>query len=280
MDRSSYFVRIGALTTAISAIVTFAVGYYIEWRGFTDLLWSAIGVELLSILSVVFLYTTPNDDSIASSSSTFIETRQLKSSNRLLSFKGYDLLSCHNQSRQQSIHVTLVLCAYIFYFFALSSLSTLLWYLLSTPFCWTSKDLGNFSSLSLILTAILSIIGMKIFQCAKLHDALICVFGHLCFFGYALSIAFAKYSWQLYVSLLMYSFSSYQASLTVPMLTKWLNVDKRSQAYTLVTIINTIMLALGSSMFNWIYARTVSYEKNFTLLLASGLSLIPGLLNL
>jgi len=156
----------------------------------------------------------------------------------------------------------------------------LLWYLLGAPFCWSSKDLGNFSAISLITTAIFSVLGMKLLTYCGANDALICVLGHICLLGYSLWIALAKYSWQLYLALLIHPFSGYQSALTISMISKWLEVHERSNAFTLVTEINTIILSFGSSFFNWIFARTVTYQKNAALLFASGLCIVPLILNM
>jgi hypothetical protein len=159
-------------------------------------------------------------------------------------------------------------------------MAPVLWYLLGTPFCWSSKEIGNFSAISLISTAIFSVLGMKLMNYFGGNDAIICAFGHICLFGYLLWIALAKYSWQLFLALLINPFAYYQNALTVSMVSKWLEVHERNHAFTLVTEINTIILSFGSSFFNWVYARTVTYQKNFTLLLGSGLCIIPLILNL
>ncbi|CAF4569163.1 unnamed protein product, partial [Rotaria magnacalcarata] len=39
--------------TGVSAVGIFAIGYYIDWRGFTDLCWIGLGLEVLSILVVL-----------------------------------------------------------------------------------------------------------------------------------------------------------------------------------------------------------------------------------
>ena len=289
-ERSSYFVRIGAVTTALSAVVTFAIGYYIQWRGFTDLFWIAIGIEFLSILSVLFLLKS---SSSSPSPATIDETTSLlstaSSNDTNVEIKRPFLMNCfaictiftfNARTRKKSICILLTLIAYVFHLLALSSMSPSLWYFLGSPFCWTSKDLGNFSALSLIATAIFSVLGMKIFTYWGTDDAIICAIGHICFLGYALWIALVKYSWQLYLALTIYPFTGYQSALTVPMISKWLEVHERSNIYTLITEVNTIILAFGSSFFNWVYAQTVAHQKNFTLLFASGISLIPILLNL
>ncbi|CAF0849540.1 unnamed protein product [Adineta steineri] len=289
-ERSSRFVRLGALATSLSAISLFIIGYYIHWRGFTDLFWMAIGFEVLSILVVIF-YAKPS----RSSTTTIDETTSLLSSNnnndnvditiptRSICNSCFDMCTIFNfthNSRKKTINLILIIICYIFHLLATTSLSPLIWYLLGAPFCWSSEDLGNFSAISLISTAIFSVLGMKLFSYCGANDALICALGHICFFGYSLWIALAKYSWQLYLALLINPFSVYQNVLTVSMISKLLEPHERHNAFTLITEINTIILAFGSSLFNWMYARTVIYQKNFTLLFASGLCVIPFILNM
>ena len=42
--------------TGLSAIGTFAIGYYIAWRGFTDLYWIAFILQFISIFIVIFFF--------------------------------------------------------------------------------------------------------------------------------------------------------------------------------------------------------------------------------
>jgi hypothetical protein len=83
----------------------------------------------------------------------------------------------------------------------------------------------------------------------------------------------------MYASLLLSSFSGYQNFLTLSMISKWLEPCERTNAFTLVTEIHTIVKVVGYLFFNWVYARTVIDYKNFTFLLAAGLGIIPLLLN-
>ncbi len=289
--RSSRFVRLGAMTTALSAVVTFGIGYYIQWRGFTDLFWMAIGLEFLSIFVVIFLLKSPVNSFLSIDETTSLLSPPL-SNNENVEIKKSLISNCYHcfdictifsfkqRTRKKSISLILIIISYIFHLLSLSAMAPLLWYLLGTPFCWSSKDLGNFSAISLISTAIFSVLGMKILTYFGANDAIICAIGHICFFGYSLWIALAKYSWQLFLALSINPFSGYQSALTVSMISKWLEVNERNNIFTLITEINTIILAFGSSFFNWVYARTVTHQKNFTLLFASGLCVIPFILNL
>lgn len=287
-DRSSRFVRLNAITTALSAISAFGIGYYIQWRGFTDLFWAAIGVEFLSILVVIiFLKPTnivePVNETTALLSSSNDVNVSFKTSTMSKFYRCFDICTVvclPHQPKMKSISLVLILVSYIFHNLVLTAMSPLLWYLLGAPFCWTSKDLGEFSAVSLISMAIFSVLGMKLLNSIGANDAIICSLSHICFLAYALWISFAQYSWQLYLSLLINPFSGYQNTLTVPMISKLLGPQECSNIVTLITEINTIILAFGNSLFNWVYARTVVYQNNFTFLVASGLCLIPAILNL
>ncbi|CAF4134129.1 unnamed protein product, partial [Adineta steineri] len=60
----------------------------------------------------------------------------------------------------------------------------------------------------------------------------------------------------------------------------WLEPHERSSAFTFFTELNAVMYALGSSFFNWFYARTVVYYRGTTLLFAASLAIIPFILNI
>jgi hypothetical protein len=283
--RSTYFVRLSAINTGQSALVTFASGYYIQWRGFTDLFWMAIGIEILSMLIVICFYQSTNSrasidetTSLLSTNDIHVERQTSNVNDASQCFQLCTLFNLRTYTRDKSISLILTLNAYGFHLLALSAMSTLLWTLLDAPFCWTSEDLGNYSATSLISTAILSVVGMQFLTRCGADDALISAFGHVCSFSYALCIALVQYNWQLYLALLINPFSTYQSILIIPMVSKLLAVHDRSHVFTLITEINTIILAFGSSLFNWIYARTVTYEKNFTFLLACSLSCVSFVL--
>ena len=291
-ERSSRFVGIGAVSTALSAAVTFGIGYYIQWRGFTDLFWMAIGLEALSMVTVLFT-PKPTHPAVPAATAPIDETTSLLSANHADVnirtppstrycygiFDMCSLFSFKQGSPKKTLNIIVIIAAYVFHLLAVSSMAPILWYLLGAPFCWTSADLGNFSAVSLITTAIFSVLGMKVLNWCGANDALICAVSHVCFFAYALWMAFSEHSWQLYLALLVNPFSGYQGALTISMLSKFLDVQERSNVFTVVTEINTIILAFGGSFFNWVYARTVMRQKNLTLLISSGLCVVPFVLN-
>ena len=285
-NRSSRFVLFEAITTGVNAIVTFGIGYYIKWRGFTDLYWISLSLEILSIAIVIFFIkkSRPSiDASLFSSSSS--ENIQIKKAH---SFKSYckdcfvifTVFGFQNRSRRKSISLLLTLFAYIFYLLAYSVYSSFLWYLLNVPFCWSSEDIGNYTAITSISCAILSLLGMKVLTRIGANDIVICTIGHLCYATASLCNAFAKQSWHLYAGLITFPFADYQNSLTFPLISKWLEPHERIHAFTFVTEVNTIVTSFGDSFFNWIYARTVGNYQNFTLLMSVGFSLVGFIINL
>jgi MFS family permease len=289
-DRSSRFVLFEAITTAVSAVVTFGIGYYINWRGFTDLYWISLGLQILSIVIVIFFFKnsshtiTENTPLLSSPVQNNVDI-QIKESHSLKT-KCKDCLiifkvfSFQNRSRTKSISLLLTLFAYIFYLLAYSTYSSFLWYVLDTPFCWSSENYGNYTALALIFSAVFSFLGMKLFTRIGMNDAIICTLSHLFFTASSLWIAFAKYSWQLYAGLLISPYADYQNSLTLPMMSKWLEPHERNHAFTFVAEVNTIITTFGNSIFNWVYAQTVAHFRNFTLLLAASFSIISFILNM
>jgi len=120
---------------------------------------------------------------------------------------------------------------------------------------------------------------MKFFIYTRYSDAAICCISHIFFIISTLWVSQAYYNWQLYLGLLIAPFTSYQGSLTYSIISKWLEPNEINHAYTFVTEINTILNVFGNSFFNYLYSITVSYSRNFTILLASGLGIIPFILN-
>jgi hypothetical protein len=282
------------MTTSLSAITTFGIGYYIEWRGFTDLFWIGLGLQLLSIL-IIFLFfkspTTPvitpllsdETNSLLPSSICTVNVGIREGSSMTRFSYCFDILKIfryNNRPRKKFVCLLLTLFAYVFCLFASSWVAPYIWYLLGTPFCWSSKDIGNYGAFASIIYAVFSILGMKLLTCVGASDALICAISHIFFSVFLLSIAFAQHSWQLYVGLLISPFSQYQTTLTLPMISKLLESNEREIGFTLIAEIKIVITSFGSSFFNWIYERTVISQKNFSMLLASGLSLVPLILNM
>ncbi|CAF1005937.1 unnamed protein product [Rotaria magnacalcarata] len=283
-ERSSHFVVFGAISMIVSAVGTFIIGYYIAWNGFTDLYWIALILQLISIFVVIFFlkpdkhhYKSLLSDSNTLPNSTDIQISELHYTSCLDLCK---LFGFKTHSHKKSISLLLILVAYASYSFICTAFIVLLLYLLNAPFCWTSKHIGNYSAVALISFGTFSVLGMKILTKLGACDIVICIISHIFFCLASFWLAFAQYDWQMYIGLILTSFSGYQNLLTLSMISKWLEPHERTNVFTLVTEINTIMKVVGYCFFNWVYARTVVNYKNFTFLLASFLSMIPLLLNI
>lgn len=285
-DLSSRFVRLGAIQTGLSAIGTFLIGYYIEWRGYADLCWMGLGLDIISILIVIFCIKSSSSDSMINEQTPLLisanqdEFKELSSSRCCHFFQVCTVLHSNQRTSKKSISLLLTLLSNIFYTLASSTFAPFLWFLLNAPFCWTSRDIGNYSALAAISYAILSVLGMQALTQAGASDAIICLISHLFFCASSMWLAFARHNWELYAGLFISAFSGYQGSLTTSMMSKWLEPYERTNAFTLVTEINTIMTAFGSTFFTWVYARTVNNYRNLTLLIGAGLCIIPCILNL
>ena len=283
-DLSSRFVRLAAIQTGISAIATFAIGYYISWRGYTDLYWIGVGTQILSILTVICGIrsspTTSDERTPLLTPANDEEFKELSSNSCSHFFQVCTVFRPNRRTSKKSVSLFLTLFATIFYNFASATFAPFLWFLLNAPFCWTSQEIGNYSALAAISYAVLSVLGMQALTTAGTSDAIICFISHLFFFSSTLWTAFARHDWELYAGLVVSAFSGYQGSLTMSMMSKCLEPHERANAFTFVTEINTIIYAVGTAFFNWVYARTVMNYRNFTLLLGAGFCIVPAILNL
>jgi hypothetical protein len=179
----------------------------------------------------------------------------------------------NQRSQRKSTSLLLTLFANLFYTLASSTFAPFLWFLLNAPFCWTSRDIGIYSAVGSISYAIFSVLGM--YALTNAGDI-----SHLFFLSSSIWLAFAHYKWELYAGSLLSAFSGYQGSLTMSMMTQWLAPHERTNAFTFVTEIQTIINTFGTTFFNWVYARTVVNYRNFTLLLCAGICVIPFILNM
>ncbi|CAF4177714.1 unnamed protein product [Rotaria sp. Silwood2] len=291
-ERSSRFVLLGAITTSLSAVASFVIGYYIAWRGFTDLFWVALVLQLFSIV-VALRFIKPSHFIVETSATLECRNHCIASSVNTNNvhirepskvwtefFEVFTVFAFNRRSRKKSISLYVTLMAFAFYTFASSSMAVFLWYLLSVPFCWSSKEIGNYSALSSIASAILRVLGIEALTRLGASDPLICVISHILFCASTIWTAFAQHNWAMYATLSINPFTTYQGSLTWSMISKWLEPHERSHAFTFVTETHVIMIAAGGSFFNWIYARTVVHNRSFTFLLAAGLNSVPFILNI
>jgi hypothetical protein len=67
--------------------------------------------------------------------------------------------------------------------------------------------------------------------------------------------------------------------LIYSIISKWLEPNEINIAFTCITEVTTILNIFGNSIFNYLYSITVSYSRNFTLLVAAGLAIVPLILN-
>jgi hypothetical protein len=286
--RSSRTVLIFGMTTSVGAGASFGIGHYIAWRGFIDLFWIALILQLLSII-ITFRYIKSSHFKLQTKEISETATCLLLESNSDIKesssawthlFQVFTVFAFNHRSQKKSISIYLTVFSYALHIFIDSSSAAFLWYLLNVPFCWSSPDIGNYTAVSAIASAVFTVLGMQILTRIGVSDPFICAIGYICFSTSTIWIAFAQHNWQMYAALVINSFSNYQGSLTWSMLSKWLEPHERSNAFTFVTELNAIMNALGSSFFNWFYARTVVYHRSATLLFAASLTIIPFILNM
>ncbi|CAF1380772.1 unnamed protein product [Didymodactylos carnosus] len=107
--RSSRFVRLGALSTIASAVACVSIGYWIEYRGYRDLYWMALFLQLLCI-GIIILF-------MKQQSSTVNSTTTTAASNQRLS----DIITVFHsdtRTRKKSLSLYLTLFAYVFHVIA------------------------------------------------------------------------------------------------------------------------------------------------------------------
>ena len=283
-ERSSLFVRIQAMQTGLAAVATFIIGYYISWRGFNDLYWMALIIEVVSIIIVIVYFKSEeraNVDERRSLLSTGTDEVEIVDSPKCSRFwEVLTIFRANRRSKKKQLSLLLTLSSSTVSGLAVAGFAPFLWLLLSAPFCWSSKGVGNFSAVNAITTAVLSLLGMQFLTYLGAHDAIICAISQV-FFGLgSLWVAFAQHTWQLYVGLLINAFSGYQDALTTSMVSKCLEPHERSHAFILMTELNTIVNKVGSALFNGIYSRTAATHRTLTFFIAAGLSVVPLVLNM
>lgn len=145
-ERTWKFLRIGVICTAVNAIASLLIGFWIDYRGFIDLYWTALFVQLLTII-LVYYYMKPESLSpvLTNNSHDYINNNN---NNTNINSKYKQLVQIctvfspryTHRSRKRSISLIITLIAFIFH--CLASLAfgvPFLWFQLNYPFCLTGK---------------------------------------------------------------------------------------------------------------------------------------------
>lgn len=138
-ERTSRFLWISTLCTAVSAIASLLIGFWIEYRGFLDLYWTALFVQLLTIIIVHYCMRPQSLPPVSTSS-----IRDIKNSKYEQLIQICTVFSPKHtyRSRKRSISLIITLIAFIFHCLAsLAFVVPFLWFQLNYPFCWSGKFL-------------------------------------------------------------------------------------------------------------------------------------------
>ncbi|CAF0728906.1 unnamed protein product [Adineta ricciae] len=279
-ERTSKFLYIGVVCTAVGAFISLVIGFWIEYRGFIDLYWTALFLQLLTIFIVYRYMKSDSFVPVLSNNSSHYKKKIDSKCSQLIEICTVFTPRHTYRSRKRSLSLIITLIAFIFHILASLAFSVpFLWFQLNYPFCWSAKEIGYYNTVSSIIWCIGSVVGLKFLTYTRYSDAVICCISHIFFVMSALWTSQAYYNWQLYAGLLISPFTSYQGSLTYSIISKWLEPSEINSAYTFITEISTILNVFGNSFFNYLYSVTVSRSRNFLILVAAGLGLIPLVLN-
>ncbi len=143
-ERTSKFLRIGAICTAVGAIASLLIGFWIEYRGFIDLYWTALLIQLLTIV-VVHHYMKPQSllPVVSQNPHNYSKNTNTNSKcNQLIEICTVFTPRRTYRTRKRSLSLIITMIAFIFH--CLASLAfgvPFLWFQLNSPFCWSGKFL-------------------------------------------------------------------------------------------------------------------------------------------
>ena len=138
-ERTWKFLRIGAICTAVNAIVSLLIGFWIEYRGYVDLYWTALFVQLLTII-LIYHYMRPESLSPVLTNNT--HNSMNSKYEQLIQICTVFSPRYTHRSRKRSICLIITLIAFIFHILASLAFGVpFLWFQLNFPFCLTGKSL-------------------------------------------------------------------------------------------------------------------------------------------
>lgn len=145
-ERTSKFLYIGTMCTAVGAIASLLIGFWIEYRGFLDLYWTALLIQILTIV-IVYHYMKPQSlipvYPTNSRDNTHMINKNTKFHQLMQVFMVFSPRHTY-RSRKRSLCLIITLLAFTFH--CLASLAfgvPFLWFQLNYPFCWTGNYINE-----------------------------------------------------------------------------------------------------------------------------------------
>ncbi|XP_059155024.1 proton-coupled folate transporter-like [Physella acuta] len=150
-------------------------------------------------------------------------------------------------------------------------------YQLGRPFCWGSDQIGNYSAFRSAGTSFFGILFLKLLQLC-ISEEKIGMFGMLSQ-GAALTFeAFIKVPWHFYLVPILLIPTSPFTAIVRSMLSNLAGSDSQGAMFSSIAVVETLCQLVSTTIYNKIYALTVSFMPGAVYLVMAGFSCITFVL--
>ncbi|CAL1533854.1 unnamed protein product [Lymnaea stagnalis] len=268
-DRTFWIYFIGCATTIMSAGANVAVGYLIDYVDFFYACLLLVAMMLISFLVLIF---TLQETLPVHLRPKGMGRNPLSHVRRIVSFYIFD-----GTVRRR---MTFCLCLLLFVFgvandLNVGSMDTL--YQLHRPFCWSSKEIGNYNAIRSAGTAFLGVLLLKFLQCCMSDEKI----GMIGILSQGVGFTFEAYiqvSWHFYFVPILLTPTSPFSAIVRTMMSVLAGPDQQGAVFSSIAVVETICNLVSTTAFNKIYAVTVSYMPGAVYLVMASCSYLTFLL--
>lgn len=268
-DRTFWIYVIGCAATIMSAGANVAVGYLIGYVGYFYACLLLVSMMLASFLILIFTLQETLPVCLRPKEmgrNPFLHIR------RIVSFYIFD-----GTIRKRA---TFCLCLLLFVFgvandLNIGSMDTL--YQLHRPFCWNSKEIGNYNAIRTAGTSFFGVLLLKFLQCCMSDEKI----GMMGILSQGVGLTFEAYiqvSWHFYFVPILLTPTSPFSAIVRTMMSMLAGPDQQGAVFSSIAVVETLCNLVSTTAFNKIYAATVSYMPGAVYLVMASCSYLTFLL--
>ncbi|XP_009303566.2 lysosomal proton-coupled steroid conjugate and bile acid symporter SLC46A3 isoform X1 [Danio rerio] len=272
--------RLDMILGVLTGLASLCTGFFIKAAGFTWPFLTAVFLHLINLLYVLVVLkeslVLPNS-AVSTSSPSASEALRLRQTQALTTrLQGVYLLFAAS-NRRRNVVLLLMLAAFAFFKLALQGgWSIFILYELNTPLCWSEVFVGYGSALSTAIYLV-SFAGVALLS-RCLPDAYIILLGLMSVAAGLIMAAFAKTTLLMFLVRLPLLLSIMPTPVLRSMMSKIVSGSEQGAMFACIAFVEMLSVGVSFTVFNSIYAATLSWFSGFSFLLAAGLTVIPSAL--
>lgn len=176
-----------------------------------------------------------------------------------------------HQVRQRAVLI-LVVVANMIYCFAANGIGSIFsLYVMNAPFCWDPIEISAFSLYNTVLNLFLSLLISKF---CRVHDILICISSAFTNLVSLVVYGYAKTSVMVYAAAGISAIAGLEFSYARSIVSKLVTKYEISDAFTLISVVDTTTAVMANILVPYIYGKMVSDLVSFIFFWLAGIILV------